>query len=100
MHNVNISLQVIPISAGTNSYELVDHAIRVIRKSGIVHQVCPMETVMEGDYDKIMKIIKQAHQAVLDAGAKKVLSVIKVELSASADVSMKAKTAHWQNQKA
>ena len=58
---INVSLQLIPKSKHKDSYTIVDKAIEIIQNSGIKHQVCPFETVMEGRYDKLMEIIKQIH---------------------------------------
>ena len=60
---VNIALQILPSSATIHSYKLVDKAIEVIAASGLKYRVTPFETVMEGEYDKIMEIVKQAQQA-------------------------------------
>jgi uncharacterized protein YqgV (UPF0045/DUF77 family) len=38
-----------------------------------------METTIEGDYDAIMAVIKQAQEAVLAAGASRVFTLIKVD---------------------
>lgn len=89
---VNVSLQVIPVSKEIDPYLLVDRAIDIIRESGIKYRVCPMETVMEGRYDEIMSLIKRAQEAVISAGAEKVLSAIKIEWSATSDISMEEKT--------
>ncbi len=75
---VNVGFQVIPKTKEGNSYELVDKAIEVVSKSGVKYEVDPMETVMEGEYDKLMEIVKEAQEAVIAAGAQETMTFIKV----------------------
>lgn len=75
---VNVGFQVLPKSKEKNSYELVDKAIEVVAASGVKYEVDPMETVMEGEYDRLMEIVKKAQEAVITAGADEAMTFIKV----------------------
>jgi len=88
---VNIAVQIIPFSKEFEVYSLVDKAIEVIQHSGIKHQVCPFETVLEGEYDAIMHVLKNAQKACLDAGADEVLVNIKIQNRKNADVTLEDK---------
>ena len=68
-NTVNIALQILPTSKTIHPYSLVDKAIEVIANSGLRYKVTPFETVMEGTYDDIMKVVKQAQEACYEAGA-------------------------------
>ena len=83
----NIALQVLPTSKTTHPYKLVDETIEVIGNSGLKYKVCPFETVMEGSYDKIMEVIKQAQEACYKAGAESMMTYIKIQ-SSTEDVSI------------
>lgn len=83
---VNIAVQIIPFSKEKEIYALVDEAIRVIQESGLVYKVCPFETVIEGDYEEIMQVIKNAQKAVLDAGASEVIVNLKIQNNKYKDV--------------
>jgi len=61
-HKVNVAFQVLPRSKDKSTYDLVDIAIDVIKNSGIKYRVCPFETVLEGEYDEIMSIIKKVQE--------------------------------------
>lgn len=79
-------IQVIPRPAGTadNRYKHVDAAIAVIQASGLRYEVHGMGTVIEGPSDKIWPLLQAVHQATLEAGAERTLSIIKVSGSAQA----------------
>jgi uncharacterized protein YqgV (UPF0045/DUF77 family) len=92
---VNVALQVLPSSKSKHPYDIVDKAIEVIRLSGIKYRVCPFETVMEGDYDTIMEIIKKVQIICLEFGADSCLSNIKIQLDKYNDVTIEDKTAKY-----
>jgi uncharacterized protein (TIGR00106 family) len=73
---VNMAVQVLPMVE--NLYPVVDHAIEVIAASGVKYEVGPMETVMEGSLDELLKVAKAAHLACFEAGADRVLTIIKI----------------------
>ena len=92
---VNIALQVLPTSKTIHPYALVDKAIEVIANSGIRYKVCPFETVMEGTYEDIMKIIKQVQEACYEAGADSLMTYIKIQ-SSRGDVSIEDKMEKYE----
>ena len=93
---VNIALQILPSSATIHPYKLVDKAIEVIAASGLKYRVTPFETVMEGEYDKIMEIVKQAQQACYDAGADSLMTYIKIQSSKDSDVTIEDKMEKYE----
>jgi len=92
---VNIALQVLPTSKTIHPYVLVDKAIEVIANSGLRYKVCPFETVLEGNYDEIMKVIKQAQEACYEAGAESLMTYIKIQ-SSRENVSIEDKMAKYE----
>ena len=95
-HQVNISLQLLPGSQSKHPYDIVDKAIQIIASSGIRYKVCPFETVMEGNYDEIMEVIKKVQTECLDFGADSVLSFIKIQVSKHNDVTFEDKIGKYE----
>ncbi|HRZ98517.1 MAG TPA: thiamine-binding protein [Paludibacter sp.] len=60
---------------------MVDKAIEIIASSGLKYRVTPFETVMEGNYDEIMIVVKKAQQACYEAGAESLMTYIKIQSS-------------------
>ena len=77
-------IQVVPRPAGTadNIYKHVDAAIAVIQASGLPYEVHGLGTTVEGPPEKIWPLLQAIHQATLDAGAERTLSIIKVSSAA------------------
>lgn len=79
MPNVNVSLQVLPNVAPEMVYPVVDKVIDLIRESGVKYVVGPMETTMEGEFEELMEIVKKAQTVCCEAGAKRVMSIVKID---------------------
>ena len=79
-------IQVIPRPVGTadDRYKHVDAAIAVIQASGLRYEVHALGTVVEGPADKVWLLLQAVHQATLEAGAERTLSIIKVSSGAQA----------------
>ncbi len=92
---VNIALQILPSSKTIHPYTLVDAAIAVIAASGLKYMVTPFETVMEGSYDEIMEVVKQAQEACYEAGAESLMTYIKIQ-SSTEDLSIEDKMEKYE----
>lgn len=79
MANTNLSLQVLPRGPDEQIYGVVDQVIAMIQASGLNHVVGPMETTIEGDLDELLELVRQAQQVCVDAGANRVMSVVKID---------------------
>lgn len=95
-HKINLALQIIPKSSTVDLYALVDEAIQVIQDSGIKYEVCPFETVMEGQYKEIFKVVEEAQSACFAAGAEELLVNIKMQIRKDGDVSIEEKTGKYK----
>lgn len=73
---VNVAVQVLPLAEDV--YPIVDRAIAAIAAAGVRYEVGPMETVMEGPLDALLEAAKAAHLACFEAGAEKVVTIIKI----------------------
>ncbi len=85
---VNMAVQVLPQAKGRNSYDLVDEAIREIDASGLRYKVCPFETVVEGDLDTLMALVKRIHQVLEKNGTEKLMTYIKIQTDFQNDVTI------------
>ena len=81
MPNANLSLQILPMVPQDQVYPVVDKVINLIQVSGLPHIVGPMETTIEGDLDFLLDLVKKAQQACVEAGANRIVSVIKIDYS-------------------
>lgn len=72
-------LEIIPVGTASPSLSgLLAEVAKLIDKSGLDYRVGPMGTVVEGDWDRIMVLAKQCHQAVLSS-ATRVMTTIRID---------------------
>jgi uncharacterized protein (TIGR00106 family) len=76
---VIVAFSVTPLGVGENVGEIVADAVRVVRDSGLPNRTDAMFTSIEGDWDEVMAVVKQAVDAV-SARAPRVSMVLKADL--------------------
>ncbi|MBS4534319.1 thiamine-binding protein [Clostridium sp. D2Q-14] len=95
MSNVNVSLQILPMVKEENIYDVVDKVIDYIDSCGVKYEVGPMETTMEGEFDKLIDIVKEAQTICVKEGASRVVSVVKIDYK-SEGVTMNEKVGKYR----
>ncbi|MGE5597376.1 MAG: MTH1187 family thiamine-binding protein [Hyphomicrobiales bacterium] len=68
-----------PPGTESNPYEHIEAAIRVIQESGLKYEVGALGSTVEGEPDELWPLVRRVHEACLKAGARGLVSVIKVE---------------------
>lgn len=97
---VNIAIQVLPLGIPkVEAYRIVDAAIHCIQSSGLAHRVCPFETVIEGPYSEVMKLLDDIQLACKAAGAEEVIINMKLQRSFIKDVSIDDKMEQYDGGK-
>jgi uncharacterized protein (TIGR00106 family) len=74
-----IAFSVTPLGVGEGVGEIVAEAVRVVRASGLPNETDSMFTTIEGDWDEVMTVVKDAVDAVA-ARAPRVSLVLKADL--------------------
>lgn len=93
---VNVAVQVLPTAGDKKAaYAIVDKAIEVIHQSGVKYRVTPFETVMEGNYGQLMEIVAKVQEVCYAHGASEVMCYVKVQSSASVQVTIEDKMAKY-----
>jgi uncharacterized protein (TIGR00106 family) len=85
-----IAFSITPLGVGEDVGEIVAEAVRVVRASGLPNHTDAMFTIVEGDWDEVMAVVKQATDAVA-ARAPRVSLVIKGDLRPGVSNAMTAK---------
>ena len=89
--NTMVDLCVIPLGVGVSVSEYVAECQRVLRDSGLSHQMHPYGTVIEGDWDAVMAAVKACHEAVHAKGAVRISSTLKIGTRTDREQSMQDK---------
>ncbi|MGA4786332.1 MTH1187 family thiamine-binding protein [Nocardia sp. AB354] len=73
------AFSVTPLGTGAAVGRAVAEAVRIVRASGLPNETNAMFTTLEGEWDEVMAVIKQASDAVL-AVAPRCSLVIKADI--------------------
>jgi len=72
-------LEIVPIGTQSASLSmLLAEVAKLIDQSGLDYRVGPMGTVLEGEWDRIMALAKQCHQAILRS-TDRVMTTIRID---------------------
>ncbi|HTR92213.1 MAG TPA: MTH1187 family thiamine-binding protein [Trebonia sp.] len=74
-----IAFSVTPLGVGEGVGEVVAEAVRVVRASGLPNRTDSMFTTIEGDWDEVMAVVKDAVDAVAER-APRVSLVLKADI--------------------
>ena len=73
----SIALQVLPLSQGIDRIAVIDKVIAYLQAQEVTMVVTPFETVLEGEFDELMRILKEALE-VAGQGADNVFANVKI----------------------
>jgi uncharacterized protein (TIGR00106 family) len=85
-----VAFSVTPLGVGEDVAAYVADAVRVVRESGLPNRTDAMFTTVEGDWDEVMDVVKQAVDAVA-AKAPRVSLSLKADVRPGVTGAMNAK---------
>jgi uncharacterized protein (TIGR00106 family) len=75
-----VEVSIVPLGVGPSLSAHVAEVVRLIRESGLKAQTHAMGTNIEGEWDEVMALIKTCHDRLLEMGAPRITSTMKVSL--------------------
>jgi uncharacterized protein (TIGR00106 family) len=77
---VIVQFSTAPVGEGVGVSSFVAEALKIVEGSGMRYQLTPMATVLETNcVNEALEVILKAHEAVFRAGAKRVVTDIKID---------------------
>ena len=73
-----VEVSMFPIDKGESLSKHVSKVLSIIDKSGLPYRLNPMGTVLEGEWDEVMGVIKKCH-AALEKGCRRISTSIKID---------------------
>jgi len=76
-----IDISVMPVGTQSPSVsQYVAGAVKILQKEpGIKYELTAMNTIIEGDLDKLLALAQKMHRSAFDAGAKRVVTTIRID---------------------
>ncbi|UQU63521.1 MTH1187 family thiamine-binding protein [Couchioplanes caeruleus] len=88
-----VAFSVTPLGASESVGDLVAEAVRVVRASGLPNRTDAMFTTVEGEWDEVMAVVKQAVDVVA-AQAPRVSVTLKADVRPGVTDALNAKVEH------
>ncbi|MDT5043051.1 MAG: hypothetical protein QOE51_4036 [Actinoplanes sp.] len=88
-----VAFSITPLGVGDSVGDLVAEAVRVVRASGLPNRTDAMFTTVEGEWDEVLAVIKQAVDAVA-AHAPRVTVSLKADIRPGVTDALTAKVEH------
>lgn len=76
--SILVEFSVIPIGTGPSISPLIAKALKIVAESGVPYRANPMGTVIEGEWDQVMGIVRRCHEEVMK-GSGRVLTTITID---------------------
>jgi uncharacterized protein (TIGR00106 family) len=62
-----VQFSIVPLGKGESVSEQIAKVLKIVDESGLPYRLTPMGTVVEGEWDAVMSLIRTCHQEVLKA---------------------------------
>ena len=69
-------ISIIPVGSGVSISGHVAKTVKIIDESGLDYRINPMATVVEGEFEEIMALIKKCHGAVMEETDRVIINVL------------------------
>jgi uncharacterized protein (TIGR00106 family) len=73
-----VEFSIIPVGRGESIGDEIAKVLRIVDESGLKYKANPMGTVIEGEWDEVMGVIKKCHEELI-RGLPRVYSMITVD---------------------
>ncbi len=90
--SVLLEFSMSPLDKGESVGEYVARSLDIVDRSGIPYRVNPMGTVVEGEWDQVMAVVKLCYEA-MRRDCKRITCSIKIDAREGHDNRLKAKVA-------
>jgi uncharacterized protein (TIGR00106 family) len=70
-----VEFSIIPIGVGSSIGDQLAEVLKIVDASGLHYKINPMGTVIEGEWDEIMKLIKKCHMSVMNSVERAVTTI-------------------------
>ena len=70
-----VSFSVIPIGSGISMGDKIAEILKIVDRSGLPYKINPMGTVVEGEWDEIMRLIKKCHKITMKSGERTITAI-------------------------
>ena len=60
-----IEFSIVPVGTGSSIGDRLAEVLKIVDESGLPYKLNPMGTVVEGEWDDLLRLVKKCHKAVM-----------------------------------
>jgi len=73
-----VEFSVVPLGVGESVSQYVAECMKIVEDSSLSYKINPMGTVVEGEYDEVMALVKRCHMRIVDL-CPRVITTVKID---------------------
>ncbi|RPI34592.1 MAG: MTH1187 family thiamine-binding protein, partial [Nitrospiraceae bacterium] len=66
---------IVPVGVGSSVGAQLAEVLRIVDESGLPYKINPMGTVVEGEWDEVMKLVKKCHKTAMKNGERAITTI-------------------------
>jgi len=70
-----VEFTIVPIGVGSSIGDQLAEVLKIVDAGGMPYKVNPMGTVVEGEWDEVMKLVRKCHDAVMKTGERAITTI-------------------------
>jgi uncharacterized protein (TIGR00106 family) len=70
-----VEFSIVPLGVGSSIGDQLAEVMRIIDASGLPYKVNPMGTVVEGEWNEVMRLVKDCHKTTMKSGERVLTSI-------------------------
>ena len=94
--SVLLEFSMTPLDKGESVSKYVSRSLDIIDKSGVPYKLNPMGTVLEGDWNEVMEVVKQCYE-VMNQDCSRISCAIKIDARKNGEKRLETKTKKIQS---
>jgi uncharacterized protein (TIGR00106 family) len=70
-----VEFSIVPVGVGSSIGDQLAEVLKFVDASGLPYKVNPMGTVVEGEWDEVMQLIKKCHRTIMKTGERAMTTI-------------------------
>lgn len=91
-----VEFTVVPLDKGPHLSKLIAPLLKIVAESGLDYQFTAMATIVEGEWDEVMSLIRRCHEEMLRT-SQRVVTTIKISITPGAQGASGARLRQWKS---
>jgi uncharacterized protein (TIGR00106 family) len=94
-----VQVSIVPLGTKTTSISrYVAGALKVLQnQKSVKYKLTPMGTILEGDLDKVLSIVRKMHESVFEERVQRVVTIINIDDRRDKKATMESKISSVEN---